>query len=119
MREVCRCSPFPELNFRRTPVTLTIAALAVAIEFVSMLDPSRRELYAVGYKMGMLSTIWSGEIWRPFTTTLLHGSPLHAAFNVYWLLIFGQALEPRLGSWRYLGIFVLLGYVIHAAPISR
>ena len=40
----------------------------------------------------------------------MHGGPLHAAFNVYWLMVFGPALENRLGSWRMLGLVVLLIY---------
>lgn len=103
--------PFPQLNFRRTPVTLIVAGVAVALEVVCTLDEARRGFYYMEMKMGLLSLIWSGEIWRPFTSALLHGSILHAAFNVYMTVLFGQVLESRLGPWRYLGVFVLLGYV--------
>ena len=58
-----------------------------------------------------MSTIWAGELWRPFATTLLHGGLLHVAFNAYWLVIFGRVLEPRFGSPRFLGLIVLLSYV--------
>jgi membrane associated rhomboid family serine protease len=102
--------PHPELDFRRTPVTLLIAAVVVAIELVCTFDPGRRDVYYSLWKMGLLSTIWSGELWRPFTTSLLHGYLLHAAFNVYWLLIFGRVLEPFFGSFRYLLILVLLAF---------
>ena len=103
--------PKPEINFQRTPVTLIIAAVAVALELVSFIDPDHREFFASTCRLGMLSPIWSGELWRPFTSCILHGSPIHVAFNAYWVLIFGSALEPRFGSLRYLGLFVLLGYV--------
>lgn len=100
--------PHPELNFRRTPVTLLVAAVAVAIELVCTFDPGRREVYAEGWKLGMLSPVWSGELWRPFTTTLLHGSFIHVFFNVYWLVTFGRVLEPFFGSLRYLLVLALL-----------
>ncbi len=100
--------PSPELDFRRTPVTLLVAAVAVAIELVCTFDPGRREVYAEGWRLGMLSPVWSGELWRPFTTTLLHANFIHAAFNVYWLVTFGRALEPFFGSVRYLLLLVLL-----------
>ncbi len=100
--------PHPELDFRRTPVTLLIAAVAVAIELVCTFDPARREVYSETWKLGMLSPVWSGELWRPFTTTLLHGSFIHAFFNVYWLVTFGRVLEPFFGSAHYLLVLALL-----------
>ena len=100
--------PHPELDFRRTPVTLLVAAIAVAIELVCTFDPGRREVYAEGWKLGMLSTVWSGELWRPFTATLLHGSFVHLFFNVYLLLIFGRVLEPFFGSLRFVLMLALL-----------
>jgi GlpG protein len=60
--------------------------------------------------LGLLPTVWDGQLWQPFTTALLHGGLLHAAFNVWWLWIFGQVLEPRLGSPRFLLVCVLLSY---------
>lgn len=101
---------FPEINFRRTPVTLIVAAVAAALEAVCTFDGTQRVWYYTD-ALGILPTIWAGEVWRPFTTSLLHGSLLHALFNVYWLLRFGSALEARFGSYRYLGIFVLFGYM--------
>jgi membrane associated rhomboid family serine protease len=100
-----------EFDFRRTPVTLIIAAVAIALEVVSTFDPARRLTLYSDYQLGIWSEIWLGEFWRPFTTTLLHGDLLHVLFNVYWLFIFGNALERTLGSARLLGIVVLLSYV--------
>jgi GlpG protein len=103
--------PLPQIDFRRTPVTLILAAVIVALEAVCTLDAARRAYYYNDLRLGLLSLIWTGELWRPFTTTLLHGNLLHAAFNVYWLVIFGSALENRFGSGRTLGLIVLLAYV--------
>ncbi|MBN2476625.1 MAG: rhomboid family intramembrane serine protease [Pirellulales bacterium] len=109
--------PRPEISFQRTPVTLIIAAVVVALEVVCTFDEfqhpddaGRRLMYYNDY-LGLLPRLWAGQLWRPFTSTLMHGGPLHAGFNVYVLLIFGPALEHRLGSYRMLGLIVLLGYV--------
>jgi len=102
--------PVPEINFNRTPVTLIVAAVAVALELVGLFGEGRR-LYYYNEFLGILPSIWEGQVWRPFTSSLMHANPIHAAFNVYWLVVFGPALENRLGSWRTLGLIVLLGYV--------
>jgi membrane associated rhomboid family serine protease len=102
--------PALDIDFRRTPVTIILAGITLALEIVCTLDPERRFYYYNDLKLGMLSTIWEGELWRPFTTTLLHANLLHAAFNTAWLWVFGQTLEPRFGSLRFLGLCVLLAY---------
>ncbi len=101
----------PELDFRRTPVTLIIAAVSVAMELVSSFDPSWRDYFYMDLKLGILSTIWTGAWWQPFTSSLLHGNLLHMGFNVAWLIAFGAVLEARFGWWRYLLLLVLLAYV--------
>jgi membrane associated rhomboid family serine protease len=100
----------PEMDFRRTPATLIVAAVAVALEVVFTLDPERR-LSAYNDYLGILPSIWEGQLWRPFTTTLIHGNLLHAAFNVMVFLSFAPALEVRFGSFRFLGLVILLGYL--------
>lgn len=109
----------PEANFRRTPVTLTLMAIAMACELAVVLG----SMFGVGdeialrmhiyndWKMGIWLQIWRGELWRPFTTTLLHANLLHALFNVYGCWLFGAAVENWQGSWRFFGLVVLLAYV--------
>ena len=104
----------PEINFRRTPVTLIVMAVAVALELACSLDDFQgggRRLACYNDYLGILPRIWAGQLWRPFTSTLMHGDLLHVGFNVYCLLIFGTALENHFGSYRTLGLVVLLGYV--------
>ncbi len=105
---------FPQLDFHRTPATLLVAAVAAALEIVFLLSDmqggtQRVDLY--NNLLGILPRLWAGELWRPFTSCLMHAGLLHAAFNLYWLMLFGIALELRLGSYRMLGLMVLLGYV--------
>ncbi len=108
--------PMPKVDFRRMPVTLILTAVAVALEIVCSIDPDRRHAYYNAMQLGILSPIWSGQWWRPFTTTVLHGNLMHVGFNAYWMILFGRLLEPRYGSFRYLGLLVLLGYTSTMLP---
>lgn len=103
--------PTPQINFQKTPVTLIVTAIAVAIELVCLVGDDRRHFYYNTAQLGIWVQIWDGQLWRPFTTTVLHGGPLHLAMNLSVLLGFGPVLETRLGSYRYLAVIVLLAYV--------
>ena len=37
-----------------------------------LLRPELRDYYQTDLKLGMLSAIWNGEVWRPLTSSLLH-----------------------------------------------
>jgi membrane associated rhomboid family serine protease len=100
---------FPELDFQRTPVTLIIAAVAIALEVGGSIDEGRR-LFLYNDALGILPSIWGGQVWRPFTTTLMHANLLHALFNTYWWVHLGSALEKRLGSNLFFGLVLFLGY---------
>lgn len=101
---------FYQVNFRRTPVVLVIAALAVAFELASQLNPAMRDVFRNNYKLGIWWQIWAGEYWRPLTTTLLHSGLIHLGMNMLALIAIGPLLELRLGSLRMLGLVVLLAY---------
>ncbi|HBN74404.1 MAG TPA: hypothetical protein DD473_01010 [Planctomycetaceae bacterium] len=51
----------------------------------------------------------AGEIWRLFTPVFIHFDAFHLLFNMYWLYLFGAMLEPRLGSWRFLLMVLVIG----------
>jgi len=99
-----------EINFQRTPVTLILTGIALALELVCTLRPEVRTICYQHWGLGILSSIWRGRIWQPFTTSLLHGGLLHAAFNIYWMFMFGTALELRFGWRKYFGLVLLLAY---------
>lgn len=107
----------PDINFRRTPVTLIVTALALALEVVCTLKPEMRMSYYNEFKLGVWWQIWEGEIWRPFTTTVLHGGLLHAIFNIYWMAIFGPAIENLIGPLRTLALIVVLATVSSLAEL--
>lgn len=68
----------------------------------------------------------TSEPWRMLTSGFLHSmsSPLHLLLNMYMLYLFGRMLEPALGRWRFLLLFLLsvlggsVGVLLLAHPFS-
>jgi membrane associated rhomboid family serine protease len=112
----------PQLSFERTPVTLLLMATMTALELFGLFDPDpETRLKFYNQYLGLLPSIWNWEplrhgefwrwpIWRPFTTTLLHGGPLHAFFNIYILALFGSVIENWLRWHRMLLLVVFLAF---------
>lgn len=57
------------------------------------------------------SAIWSGEIHRLFTASLLHGGILHLLLNLYALFLFGRVGEELGGSRRLVLLFFGAGII--------
>ncbi len=58
--------------------------------------------------------VWPGgpfpfQPWRLFTVLLVHGSFLHVVLNMLVLWMIGRSLEPLLGRWRFVTLYVLSG----------
>ncbi len=58
---------------------------------------------------GVFSTPELFEPWRLLTSVFAHASFIHIALNMYTLWVFGQILEPAIGKWRYLALFLISG----------
>lgn len=54
------------------------------------------------------SDIWTRP-WILLTSMFLHATPWHLAFNMYALFIFGPLLEERIGSKRFLTLYLVSG----------
>jgi len=52
-----------------------------------------------------LETLMKGQLWRPFTASLVHFGPLHILGNGLALYFAGKYMEPRVGTIRWLGVF--------------
>ena len=68
--------------------------------------------------------IANGDWWRLLTSAFLHASITHLLFNMAALWFVGSAIEPRLGRWRYLAVYLLsalggsvLSYVVDSPAI--
>ncbi len=98
--------PFP-LSLQKTPVTIILLAVIGLLEVLCIVDEDAR-LRFYNDTLGINAYIWGWQLWRPFTTTLLHANFVHAAFNMLWLATFGAVIENWAGSLRYLLITIAL-----------
>ncbi len=101
---------WPPLDFQRTPVTLILAALISVLALLALLDHQRYASYVEEWQLIIGPLLWTGALWQPLTTTLPHGGIIHAAFNLYWLLLIGGTVENAWGPWRMLLLVVALAY---------
>src|SRR5260370_12034337 len=93
------------------PVTSITALLAISVTFVWMTGRDISFLFCT-------FEIPEGQVWRLVTCTLPHVNLMHLAFNVYWLWVFGTAIENEFGSWRTLAILLLFAIASSAAQFA-
>ncbi len=85
------------------PVTATLIALNVAAYLVSVALPRlvvSFALWPIGGEWMFLGKAGFAP-WQLVTYAFLHGSPVHLAFNMFGLYMFGSALEQVLGRRRF------------------
>jgi membrane associated rhomboid family serine protease len=65
----------------------------------------------VGYIEGIGASggVADGAVWRLLTSVFVHVAPIHLAFNMIALWLFGPTLESLLGRLRYLLLYLLCG----------
>lgn len=86
------------------PVHMVILAATVIVSLTAMFSNEGQALYDL-LQLDK-QAVADGEYWRLWTVTLLHGSPLHLAFNMYALYLAGPIVERWYGSVRFLGIYL-------------
>jgi rhomboid protease GluP len=59
----------------------------------------------------------NGQWWRLLTSTFLHGGLMHILANLYGLLFVGIFLEPVLGRWKFLFVYLATGILASIASI--
>jgi len=96
----------------RTPrVTYAIMAVTIVISLIQMIPGPigvavTSALSFVGY--AITPELGSNvQPWRALSVTLVHGSFLHLFFNMLSLWMMGRILEPLLGRWRFLALYVI------------
>ena len=87
--------------FNRFPVTGVTCLLAVVASLAWWSGGDIAPL-TVNYQ------VWSGQFWRPLTTTFPHVNMVHLAFNLYWTWRFGSRIEQVYGPFRTAGLYALL-----------
>jgi membrane associated rhomboid family serine protease len=91
----------------RPVVTLSIIGLSVVVYLLQLITGGSSGIVSQNLLYYPAFTLF--EPWRLLTSVFVHGSPLHLAFNMYTLYIFGQMLEEALGRARFLALYLLAG----------
>lgn len=103
--DTVRTRKFPIINL------LLIAANVAAFFYELQLSPSALEHFI--YRWGAMPADLTGDLtgaWMTiFTSMFLHGGWFHLISNMWFLHIFGDNVEARLGGTRYLLFYLLSG----------
>jgi len=105
------------------PVVTVLLIVACAATFLFELTLGGRRLMGLFYFCGMVPerarlAAFEGEaahgvvyVMSLFTSMFLHGGWLHVIGNVWYLWIFGDNVEDRLGHGRFLAFYLLCGVI--------
>jgi rhomboid protease GluP len=85
-------------------MTLLIVAVTSIISLAALFSSEGDVLYT--WLQLDKPAVAAGEYWRLWTVTLLHGSVLHLAFNMYALWLAGAIVERWYGPWRMLAFYL-------------
>lgn len=102
--------PIRDINPRRGSAQLTYAIIALNVAvFVMQLSMAPAELEAFIFKHGLVpQLIVQGNLgsWStPFSSMFLHGGLLHIIGNMWFLHIFSDNVEDRLGKTKFLILY--------------
>ncbi len=91
-------------GLRYAPVTAAIAIVCVLVFLVSQNSPS-----VVYDAVEWGAQVSNGQWYRLFTAIFIHYNVLHIGMDMFALVLIGRAVEPAIGRWRYLALFLLAG----------
>lgn len=115
-----------------TPTTITpVVTIAVVASNVLVFLATWNDLFGTAASFGAVPFHFTGlepdynpnfppETWqwwfpaRALTSAWLHGGVMHIAMNMWFLWVFGDNIEQRLGLWRYIAFYIAsaLGAVV-------
>ena len=94
----------------RLSVTVVLMAISVSVFLLQLIGPSTFGRLT-GYLALSCAGLAQGLIFQLLTYQFLHGSFLHLLFNMVTLWFFGRVIEDRLGSRRYLQLYLVSGII--------
>ena len=102
-----------------TPVTTTLVVANIVIWLLQLIPGSLVTAYLEYVPLATFI-----QPWRLVTSAFVHdpSNVLHVGLNMYTVFIFGRILEPLLGRWRFLALYLIsavggsLGVLILADP---
>lgn len=100
-------------------VTWTLLILTIGVYLVEVLAGGSQNSNTL-MTMGAMTnvSIQTGDWWRLITPIFLHLSVFHIFMNGFTLLYVGQILEPMIGHWRFLTIYLLSGITGNLASFA-
>ena len=88
------------------PVLVTKVLIAINVGLF-VVQVATNDRVTSRFAMQGFAVALEGEWWRLMTSAFLHTGVTHIALNMLALWFIGAAVEPRLGRWRYLTIYLL------------
>jgi len=89
-------------------VVLVMIYLTQAILGGDLFEPDLGPVYPF---LQVNAVVWHGAVWMLFTSMFLHANLLHLGGNVFFLLLFGTALEEQVPRARWLVAYLVSGLV--------
>jgi membrane associated rhomboid family serine protease len=94
------------------PVTRVLIGINVAVYVAELATGG--SVNGVGSKIYEKGVLWApfvagGDYWRLITAAFLHYGPFHLLLNMLALYWFGSLLEQRIGSGKYLLLYIVSG----------
>ena len=106
-----------EGRFSITTLLVALWGAATAVEFVlPLLDPRGSSGWYINLLRLYGPDVAAGNYWQFASFMLVHLDPIHAVANGLILYFAGRELEPIVGRWKFLAIFLtgnLLGGLAH------
>lgn len=99
------------LAYSPTVWTATILVIIYLTEGMLGGDIFQPDLNVVYPFLQVNALIWQGEVWMLFTSMFLHADILHIGGNVFFLLLFGTALEEQVSPGRWVITYLTSGLV--------
>lgn len=109
--------PMEVYNPVRRPPVATYALIGITI-LVFLLQLGAPDGLIGGYALVPSAFVHRVAPWTILTSMFLHGGPLHLAGNMYFLGVFGDNVEDRLGIVEYLGLYFVGGIGAALAHIA-
>ena len=100
-------------------VTWSLLAITVAVFLLETISGGSQNLLTLihfGAKTNYL--VQEGQWWRLITPIFLHIGIFHILMNGFTLLYVGQILEPMIGHWRFLIVYMLSGIMGNLASFA-
>lgn len=104
-----RSSPLSTVGDTRPLATYWIIGLTTVVYLTQLIPGSPTQQWLAFNSGFLLPSLGVFEPWRLLTVLLVHGGFWHLALNMLALWMIGRSLEPLLGRWRFVVLYLISG----------